>query len=348
MRVRALVALLSREIFGIEMTLPEMPVMKGICGIGMSDSPELASRLAEKFNYTNTFYHQAPFFDITNPDPRDDNRYDFIFSSEVMEHIPPPVERGFETLRRLLQPNGVLLLTTPYNLGGKTREHFPELHEYTLASPGGRPILVNRRRDGSIETFDNLTFHGGPGSTLETRIFTDGSLRETLVGAGFHEIYISTDNSPAYGIEHGENWSLPIAARKAKFTPPPAELAAAYRDANRRVALLEENLDRLQTDYDSYVAHHTSTHQELNADLAARTEWARKMEEHLDERTKWALSLEEDNKAAHEALGKASESEQDAWEAAKALERDLDAARSARTHLERRMWSRLGRKLGAL
>ena len=100
MRVRALVALLSREIFGIELALPEFPVMKGIRGIGMSDSPEFAAGLAKKFDYTNTFYHQAPFFDVTKPDAGSQGRYDFILSSEVMEHIPPPVERGFETLCR--------------------------------------------------------------------------------------------------------------------------------------------------------------------------------------------------------------------------------------------------------
>ena len=97
-RLRALLALLSQEIFGILMTLPEFPVLKGIRGIGMSDAPGLADRLAEKFDYTNTFYHQAPRLDITNPDARDLASYDFILSSEVMEHVPPPVERAFSCL----------------------------------------------------------------------------------------------------------------------------------------------------------------------------------------------------------------------------------------------------------
>ena len=31
-------------------------------------------------------------------------------------------------------------------------------------------LLVNRRRDQTIEVFDELTWHGGEGSTLELRV----------------------------------------------------------------------------------------------------------------------------------------------------------------------------------
>jgi SAM-dependent methyltransferase len=347
-RVRALVALLAREVFGIELTLPEFPVMKGIRGIGMSDSTELASRLAEKFDYTNTFYHQAPFFDVTGPQPQDEGRYDFILSSEVMEHIPPPVERGFEALCRLLQPNGLLLITTPYTIGGKTIEHFPDLHEYALASPGGHAVLVNRRKDGTLETFDNLVFHGGPGSTLEMRVFAEQSLRELFAQAGFREIHIATENSLDAGIQHGEPWSLPIAARKEKFAAPPVELAREYLEACRRADRKERDLAKLQGEYEDFLRFHDVTHEESKRELARRAEWAQTMENNFEERTRWALSLEFESKQAHAALEKARESERAAWDAAKALEQELVEARSARVRLERRIWTRLGRKLGAV
>jgi SAM-dependent methyltransferase len=138
--------------------------------------------------YTNTFYHQAPSFDVTSFDPRDQGRYDFIVTSEVMEHVPVPLERSFETLFRMLKPDALLLMTTPYTLHGKTAEHFPELHEYALAAPGDRTVLVNRRRDGSLEVFENLVFHGGDGSTLEMRVFTEPSLRALLQQAGFGSV----------------------------------------------------------------------------------------------------------------------------------------------------------------
>ena len=73
-RLRSLIALLSREIFGVELALPDFPVLKGIRGIGMSDPPELAERLAEKFEYTNTFYHQEPRLDVADPSPKHTGR----------------------------------------------------------------------------------------------------------------------------------------------------------------------------------------------------------------------------------------------------------------------------------
>jgi len=85
-------ALLSREIVGVELALPDFPVLKGVRGLGMSDPEELAKRLAEKFDYTNTFYHQEPRLDIVNPAQEQLRRYDFILSSEVLEHVPQPVE----------------------------------------------------------------------------------------------------------------------------------------------------------------------------------------------------------------------------------------------------------------
>ena len=348
MRVRALVALLSREVFGIELALPEFPAMKSVQGIGMSDSPELAERLAEKFNYTNTFYHQAPFFDVTEPNPSDEGRYDFILSSEVMEHIPPPVERGFENLCRLLQPDGLLLLTTPYTIDGKTKEHFPDLNQYALASPGGHTVLVNRRKDGTIETFDNLMFHGGPGSTLEIRVFAEESLREVVAGAGFREIHIASENSPAFGIDHAETWSLPIAARKGKFVVPSAELLREYREVCRRANRVERDLATLQTEYDRFIGFHNAAHEEMKRDLAARTEWAETMEKNLEERTRWALSLQQESKDAYAAHDRSQESERAASDAAKALEIELGEIRSTLVRLQRRIWTRVGRRLGAV
>jgi hypothetical protein len=50
------------------------PVLKGIRGLGMSDSLDYAQTLAEKFDYPNTYYDREPKFDIpwwinTNSDP---------------------------------------------------------------------------------------------------------------------------------------------------------------------------------------------------------------------------------------------------------------------------------------
>jgi SAM-dependent methyltransferase len=325
-RVRAVIALLSEELLGIRLTLPEFPVLKGIRGIGMSDSPELAEKLAQKLDYTNTFYHQAPRFDAVEPDRNDFGRYDFILSSEVMEHVPPPVETAFANLFRLLKKDGLLIMTTPYTLGGKTKEHFPELHDFTIAL-GEEPVLVNRRRDGSIEVFENLVFHGGPGSTVEMRVFTEESLRENILTAGFSSVRVASENVPEFGVEHAETWSLPMAARKGTFHPPSAELSREYQQVRRHAANLEKQLAQLQSDYERHVAHSEAWSEDMRRDLAAQFEWGSGLDRELTMRTEWAQGL--DREIAE-------------------LRQRLETAQIEKARLEGRKWTRLGRKLGAL
>ena len=90
-RLRALIHLLSLELFGQSMPLPEFPRLKSIRGLGMSDKDCYSKTLAEKFDYTNTFYDREPRFDSSNPDPALWNQYDFILSADVLEHVGPPV-----------------------------------------------------------------------------------------------------------------------------------------------------------------------------------------------------------------------------------------------------------------
>jgi SAM-dependent methyltransferase len=348
MRVRALAALLSTEIFGVAVALPELPRMKSIRGIGMSDSPQLAERLAEKFDYTNTFYHQAPFFDVARAPENEAGRYDFVFSSEVMEHVAPPVEDAFAALARVLKRDGLLLLTTPYTIDGKTVEHFPQLHEYALASPGGHTVLVNRRRDGSLEVFENLVFHGGDGSTVEVRVFSQESLRTTLLESGFSNVRVAAEDFPEFGVRHAEDWSLPFAVRKGAFKAFPAGLACEYRDAARKASDLERQLASLRRDYQSYIEFHETSHRDQERELAARAEWAQKMEGDLEERTRWAMALKHENEDALAKFEQARKSEAEAWQRVETMERELGEARARRALLESRMWTRVGRKLGAV
>jgi len=350
-RLRSLIALLSREIFGVELALPDFPVLKGVRGIGMSDPEGLAERLAEKFDYTNTFYHQEPRLDIAEPAQEHIGRYDFILSSEVLEHVPPPVERAFANLNRMLKPDGLLLLTVPYTINGQTAEHFPELHEYALAAPGGRTVLVNRRRDGSLEVFENLSFHGGDGSTLEMRVFTETSLKELLAGAGFGGVHIASEDVAEFGVRHGETWSLPMAARKGRFQPPSSEIARAYGQALKKTASLTRELEyhqRAHQEAERALAERLEWVRKVEAELEARTQWARKTETELEERTEWALSLKQEKDAALVDFERGAAEAENARKHIQALEKDLSEARSARARLESRLWTRAGRKLGAL
>jgi SAM-dependent methyltransferase len=338
MRVRALIALLSEELLGIPMTLVEFPVLKGIRGIGMSDFPELAEKLAQKLDYTNTFYHQAPQFDVTKPDPADYGSYDFILSTEVMEHVPPPIEDAFANLFRLLKPDGLLVMTTPYMLGGKTREHFLELHDFTLASVGGKTVLVNRKRDGSIEVFGDLVFHGGPGSTVEMRVFTEESLRENLLGAGFSSVRIASENVPEFGIEHAENWSLPIVARKGHFNPPAAELAAEYRFAHRLALRLKGDIAELEGDYERFSIHHRKWYADVSRQLVERHEWGTGLHRELTERTEWAQRLDREIADLQQRLERETAD----------LRQRLEASQAEQARLNASKWTRLGRRLGAI
>lgn len=347
-RLRALIALLSEEIFGVQLTLPEFPRLKGIRGIGMSDTPRVAELLAQKFDYTNTFYHQSPHFDVTHPDERDRGRYDFILSSEVMEHVPPPVERAFSTLHSLLKPNGLLLMTTPYNIGGETEEHFPELHDYTLATLGRKTLLINRRRDGTVETHDNLVFHGGHGSTLEMRAFTEASLREILGDAGFDEVHFAAEDHPEYGIRHAENWSLPVSARKGKFRPPASELALEYREACRLAARKIRDLEAITAEYERHIAHHKWAHEQWERETELRLSWIRKVEADWQERTDWALEIEQARKEAVENFNRVEASEKEAWGAVETLSKKLKEAQTEIARLNNSAWVRFGRRLQVL
>ena len=94
MRLRALIHLLSVELFGRSLPLPGFPKLKAIRGLGMSDKDCYNGLLAEKFDYTNTFYDREPRLDFTESHPELAGQYDFILSADVLEHIAPPVERA--------------------------------------------------------------------------------------------------------------------------------------------------------------------------------------------------------------------------------------------------------------
>jgi hypothetical protein len=65
-RTRALIHLLSLELFGRSLILSDFPRLKSIRALGMSDKPCYASILQEKFDYQNTFYDREPRVDFYN------------------------------------------------------------------------------------------------------------------------------------------------------------------------------------------------------------------------------------------------------------------------------------------
>jgi len=217
MRARALIHLLSMELFGRSLALPEFPRLKSIRGLGISDKDCYARPLADRFNYTNTFYDAFPRFDATEAHTELAGLHDFVLAADVLEHIAPPIERALEEVHRLLKPCGFFGITVYCNPKGEAREHFPELHEYRVVPLGGAAVLLNRRRDGSLEIRDDLIFHGGSGLTLEMREFSLASLRDQLLASGFRDVHFLTDNVPEIGIYFDHDLSQPLIARKDPY-----------------------------------------------------------------------------------------------------------------------------------
>jgi SAM-dependent methyltransferase len=211
-RFRAMGYLVTKEVLGRPLPLPDVPVRKDIAGVGLSDAENYARPLAEKFSYENTFYHTEPRLDITSIDTSHEGRYDFVIASDVFEHVEPPVARAFANARRMLKPSGKLIFTVPFTLERETVEHFPELHDWSLAQTEGTWTLTNRTRDGRTQTFTDLVFHGGPGSTLEMRVFSRDALTREFAQAGFARVRVASEPYLPFGIHWPEPWSVPMVA----------------------------------------------------------------------------------------------------------------------------------------
>ena len=178
--------------------IPRFPARQDLRGLGLSDWEGYAKRLVTKFDYTNTFLHSEPRLDIAEIDESLSRTFDFLISSEVFEHVDPPVERAFGNARRLLRPGGVLVLTVPYGLGEATVEHFSGLSSYELVTDeAGRRMLEARSADGTVTRYDKLVFHGGDGATLEMRVFALVDIKKYLREAGFRAIEV-LDGEPRY------------------------------------------------------------------------------------------------------------------------------------------------------
>jgi hypothetical protein len=157
----------------------------------------------------------------------------------------------------LLKPNGFLCVTVPSAPGDvDTVEYYPDLHAYSIVELGGEHVLINRKRDGSIEIHQNLEFHGGPGATLVMRQFSMRDLEPRLRAAGFSDVsFLDHDIEPS-GIFLAGPWAHPLIARKGVFELPveipeppvvPAadpSVADALEDRILQMHKEKENLER--------------------------------------------------------------------------------------------------------
>jgi len=215
LRFRSIIRTLSVGLFGKSLILNDFPEVGDIFGIGLSEWVGYTRILESKFGFLNTFFHQEPFLDITKPPKNMIEIADFLISSEVFEHIPPPVQAAFDGAYSILKPGGVLILTVPFRTDiHETLEHYPDLFEWKIVEQDNKYTLVNITKDNQKQVFNNLCFHGGPGMTLEMRVFSKLTLQKHLVNSGFTDIVFCSENEEETGIIWRGDWSVPIIARK--------------------------------------------------------------------------------------------------------------------------------------
>lgn len=213
-RLRSIVDLVAREVLGESIPLSAFPVRTDVFGLGLSDWSVYARQFALRFSYVNTYYHTAPRLDITDVPDELAGKMDFLVATDVFEHVLPPVSLAFAGARKLLREGGVFVFSVPFDDVSKdTIEHFPHLHDFHVQGDAERGyVLHNRRRDGQEEVFDGLVFHGGPGSTLEMRVFSSDGLVRCFREAGFSKVVFAGE-VPRWGIYWPKPYSLPLVAR---------------------------------------------------------------------------------------------------------------------------------------
>ena len=230
-RLRSIMCYLMEELFGENRVLSDMGASrKDIVGIGLSDWDGYAEPLSRIFDYTNTFYHTDPFLDIVSVPDKYIGKHDFIISTDVFEHVPPPVGLAFHGAFNALKPGGLLVLTVPFRRGDVNKEHYPHLHNYRILNHFGEWVMLNSSVDGNVTLHRNLIFHGGPGTTLEMRVFSQAEVVRLLVEVGFVNIKVHSEERPDWGILLQHNDGLPITARRP---PAPRSIPMASDAASR-------------------------------------------------------------------------------------------------------------------
>jgi SAM-dependent methyltransferase len=157
-RMRGMMHALSIALFKKSILITEFPHNLVLTGKGMSDWEVYADTLSSRLRYTNSYYHKEPKLDITKVMPEDYSSLDFLISTDVFEHVAPPVAIAFENTNKLLKSGGVFVFSVPYTLEPENVEHFPGLHNYKIENINGVRTLINQRKDGREECFQDLVF----------------------------------------------------------------------------------------------------------------------------------------------------------------------------------------------
>jgi SAM-dependent methyltransferase len=182
--------------------------------VGIADSIVVEKFLKSLFGdvYNNYHFHKPPQIDITDISANAQYYADLVICSDVMEHITPPVEKGFIGLNRILKNKGILVFSVPHtDSSGNHVEHFPVLKEFKIIGTE-KPMLVGQDMQGNRFEKADLIFHGGEGEVLEFRVFSENSLLKYFHDNSFDRVK-KIKNNYLLGI-NWEPWSRVWTANK--------------------------------------------------------------------------------------------------------------------------------------
>jgi len=172
-------------------------------GLGLSDVPPLVPALASRFSFTNTYYHQFPRLDIARPPDDLLGQIEFIVCSDVLEHVPPPLDAALAGLFACLEPGGFAVITVPVG-GEATDEYYPGLTDVEVATSPAGEVVRWTDAAGIRHTDTAPEMHGGAGLTLAFRSFSARDVRSRLLAAGFVSVW-EPPPMPELGVPHVAN-----------------------------------------------------------------------------------------------------------------------------------------------
>lgn len=155
-----------------------------VTGFDIGESEvERATKLADERGISNAHFQIADSKDL----PFEDNSFDAVFSSAMLEHVPER-EKALDEMIRVLKPGGVLGIrggNVPSSLVGPTNpalQRLMEIYGAVWKSRGGEqdfgmrqmPLLVER---GMMDVWQTASF--------ETRDPRDADFAERIVTDGF-------------------------------------------------------------------------------------------------------------------------------------------------------------------
>jgi SAM-dependent methyltransferase len=197
-------------------TLPIYKWLESLDGVNFSDHTvwEGSIRIEQGYNYIGRKVGVQFILDATDLTSIPPHCYDFLLSSNCLEHIANPLKALLEW-KRILKPEGALVLVLPNKAGNfdhkrpfTSFEHLLDdmrnntteddlthlndiirLHDLTLDTPAG---TIDKFRERSLDNFNNRTLHH--------HVFDIELIRRMLIYTGFEVISASETSTDIFAL----------------------------------------------------------------------------------------------------------------------------------------------------